>query len=129
MSAAAPVDISSFTGIALAIVSLVAVALKWFASRDHNPRLAVLENDMEDAQKIIQQVQTASPAITAAINSVPELKDYMTKNQAAIAALEKQLDDAKNSIQQLQSLVPADAKVSARALIFHQQRSETAPAP
>lgn len=121
--AAASVDVSAFTGLALAIIALITAAIKWIASRDHSPRLAVLESDLEQVNDIVKGIQSKSGDITAVIAAIPQLQDYVNKNQEKITQLEQELIQAENAIKQLQVLVPEGTAIQAKALFNIQQQT------
>jgi len=114
--------ITAFTGLAVAVTSLVAVALKWWASKSNNPRLTVLEKQAETAEKDIEDLQGMSTTISNVASNMPEVQKYVQANQQKLLDMEKALQAAQQEIKQLQALVPDTATVSAKAL-WHQSSS------
>jgi len=100
----------SIYAIMTAAVSLGLVIVKWVASRDHSPRLTVLESDLDTAKKDIDDLQSQSGNISAAAQIAttlfPQLQKDVIAGQAKMTQLENQLNQATVTINELQKLIP-----------------------
>lgn len=125
MSAPIPVGVEAITGsitaAVIAVTALVTSVMKWIASRDHNPRIAVLESQVEKFDDAISagadEVQKNAGLISVLSNTVPGLQDQVKQHQAQLVELQKDLLEASQKIKELQALVPEGQTVTAKALI------------
>jgi hypothetical protein len=108
--------LTQVSGLALSIIALVGIALKFALSKSHNPRLVALETTLAQVKGGVEQLQADKPEILKTVAVVGTLVPQLTKADEAaaskIAVLEKDLADAKAKVDLLSTVVPVVAAVT-----------------
>lgn len=107
--------LTTYTALATSIVAVVGVGLKWLASRNHSPRLAVAETDIEHIKSILGEVTADKDKILKGVAVadvvVPQLSQAAAEHAKQITDMNVALADITAKVNLIGSVVPVTAKL------------------